>query len=101
MLTLQRQESLDDGLTRIVQKTIEKDRTHLTESAEDISTATHEARKRFKEIRAVLRLGRYGLDGDFDALNVAFRDAGRALASTREADALRLMAKQLRRRTHD
>ena len=101
MLSLERHESLDDGLTRIARLAIDLARGHLSDSAGDTATAVHEARKRFKEIRAVLRLGRYGLDGDFKTLNVAFRDTARALAPAREAAALAAMAKRLRARTRD
>src|SRR6266496_1804935 len=101
MLSLERQENLDAGLTRIARETIDRALAHLTDSTTDTATRVHESRKRFKEIRAVLRLGRFGLDGDFAALNVAFRDAGRQLAATREADALVAMAKTLRHGTRD
>ena len=101
MLSLERQENLDAGLTRIARQTIDRAILHLTDSTMDTAARVHETRKRFKEIRAVLRLGRFGLDGDFAALNVAFRDAARQLASTREADALVAMARSLRRATRD
>ena len=88
-------------LTRIARERIGRAVAHLSDETADTATRVHEARKRFKEIRAILRLGRFGLDGDFAALNVAFRDAARALAATREYDALAGMAKTLRRAAHD
>jgi hypothetical protein len=53
-----------------------------------LSERVHEARKRFKEIRAVLRLvaGASGIQGQ--AARLLFRDAGRQLALGRDADAL-------------
>jgi len=53
-----------------------------------LSERVHEARKRFKEIRAVLRLvaGASGIQGQ--AARLLFRDAGRQLAVGRDADAL-------------
>src|SRR5438876_5728391 len=101
MLSLQRHETLDAGLTRIARQTIDRAAGHLADSNTDTATRVHEARKRFKEIRAILRLGRFGLDGDFSELNVAFRDTARELASAREADALVAMAKSLRGMTKD
>jgi hypothetical protein len=96
MLNLQRHETLAAGLTRIARETIDRAVGHLADSTIDTATRVHETRKRLKEIRAVLRLGRFGLDGDFDELNVLFRDIARELASRREADALVAMARSLR-----
>jgi hypothetical protein len=101
MLSLERLETLDAGLTRIARQTVEHVVVHLTDSTADTNERVHETRKRLKEIRAVLRLGRFGLDGDFGALNGAFRDAARQLASAREADALVAMAKSLHGTTRD
>jgi CHAD domain-containing protein len=51
--------------------------------------AIHEARKSFKRERALLRLGRPGLDTDvFRRENSGFRDAGRRLAGIRDADVM-------------
>src|SRR5258706_196550 len=101
MLSLQRHETLDVGLTRIARETVGQAVGHLTDSTVDIATRVHETRKRLKEIRAVLRLGRFGLDGDFSGLNIALRDTARDLASAREADALVAMARSLRGMTRD
>lgn len=50
--------------------------------------AAHEARKRFKKIRAVLRLARDAMGEEaFDRENAAWRDAGRILAPIREVNA--------------
>src|SRR5687768_13559042 len=76
----------------MARETIDLAIAHLTDSTPDI----HEARKRFKETRAVLRLGRFTLDGDFASLSRRFRDAARQLAATREADALIEIAETLR-----
>lgn len=48
----------------------------------------HEARKRFKEIRALLRMIRDPLGGHFAHENGWFRDAARDLAAARDADAV-------------
>ena len=96
-----RHETLDRGLTRIAGEAIEGAVGHLTDSTADAVTRVHEIRKRCKEVRAVLRLGKYGLDGDYGVLNAAFRDVGRELASTRESDALLSIMKSLRAATRD
>lgn len=91
----------DFELTRLARGQVERAMAYLSDGTADTATRVHEARKRFKEIRAILRLGRYGLAGDFATLNLAFRDAARALAPAREADALAGMVKALRRATRD
>lgn len=79
MLSLRREETTGGGLTRIARETTDLAIAHLTDSKPDV----HEARKRLKEIRAVLRLG-----GKLASLNRRVRDIARQLAATREADAL-------------
>ncbi len=84
MLGIHRHEKLDQGLTRVARETVERAAAHLADSTVDTATRMHEIRKRFKEIRAILRLGRFGLHGQLGELNAAFRDAARADArSTR------------------
>jgi CHAD domain-containing protein len=48
----------------------------------------HEARKRFKETRALIRLVRKPLGEQFAHENAWYRDAGRELAAARDADAM-------------
>jgi CHAD domain-containing protein len=49
----------------------------------------HNARKRFKQLRGVLRLVRFGLgDKIYDRENTALRDAGRPLSEVRDADVM-------------
>lgn len=100
-MRLHRHEKLDEGLTRIAGETVDRAVEHLTDDTANTATRVHETRKRCKEIRAVLRLGRYGLNGDFGVLNASFRDVGRELAASREADALLVIVKSLRPATRD
>jgi hypothetical protein len=100
-MRLHRHERLDEGLTRIAGEISARAVEHLTDTTMNTAERVHETRKRCKEIRAVLRLGRYGLEGDFDVLNAAFRGVGRELAWSREADALLVMIKSLRAATVD
>jgi CHAD domain-containing protein len=58
----------------------------------------HEARKRIKEIRALLRLVRGALGPHFAIENAWYRDAGRALAGARDAAALVESVVALRKR---
>jgi CHAD domain-containing protein len=92
VLSLRRDETTGGGLTRIARETVDLAVAHLTDSKPDI----HEARKRFKEVRAVLRLGRFMLDGGFASLNRRLRDTARQLAAIREADALVELVETLR-----
>lgn len=92
MLSLRREESTGGGLTRIARETIDLAVAHLTDSKPDI----HEARKRLKEVRAVLRLG-----GKLVTLNRRVRDIARQLAAEREADALIEIVETLRASARD
>lgn len=60
--------------------------------------AIHEARKHFKKARALLRLARPHIPLQFDAMNVRFRDCGRALAPARDAESMREGWERLRPR---
>ncbi|AJE16172.1 CHAD domain-containing protein [Stutzerimonas balearica] len=56
--------------------------------AERRAEGVHQARKRFKELRALLRLVREPLGKSFTRFNLAVRDLGRALAESRDAAAM-------------
>jgi len=57
----------------------------------------HDARKSLKRLRAWLRLLRPQLKGRYAVLNTLLRDSGRALASSRDADAAHATLLSLRR----
>lgn len=84
---LKPQESVPDGVRRIVLERLEKAIAQLTQDAEENpDEAIHGARKRFKEIRAVVRLVRDELGADvYQQENARFRDVGRQLSSLRDA----------------
>jgi CHAD domain-containing protein len=67
-----------------IDKAIEALSAPVAERAEGI----HQARKRFKELRALLRLVREPLGGEFKRENQRLRDLGRALAESRDATAM-------------
>lgn len=83
-----RQEPVSQGTRRIVRERLDKAMKHLSQDGGQLHEGIHEARKRFKEIRAVLRLARYGLGDRYHVENRWYRDAGRALSEARDAQAV-------------
>ena len=81
-------ESAADGLRRIAQGRAEKAAERLREAeGEETAEAIHGARKDLKKLRAVLRLLRADLgEKTFRAENHRFRDAGRLLSASRDAE---------------
>lgn len=63
-------------------------RDTLTDESLTAEKRVHEARKRFKEIRALLHMIRGALGEQFAHENAWFRDAARDLAAARDADAV-------------
>jgi CHAD domain-containing protein len=86
-LVLRRRESFPDAFRRIADEQLTRAAAALT--AEELSheRRVHEARKRFKESRALVRLFRVALGDAFGEQNRWYRDAGRALAAYRDATA--------------
>jgi CHAD domain-containing protein len=81
-------ETVPAAIARIMDEQIVRARTNLTDEASPIETRVHDARKRFKETRALLRLIRDPLGEQFAIENAWFRDAGRDLAASRDAEAV-------------
>lgn len=81
-------ESAADGLRRVARGRAEKAAARLrAATGEDRADAIHGARKDLKKIRAVLRLARADLGEEaFRAENRRFRDAGRLLSASRDAE---------------
>lgn len=80
-------ESVRAAIGRILDELLVRARAQLLDPRLTSEERVHEARKRFKEIRAVIRLVREPLGELYRAENAFFRDAGRALAERRDADA--------------
>lgn len=78
----QKDEPVSAAVRRIMDEQIVRAREHL------LQMGIHDARKRFKETRALLRLVRDPLGAQFDLENAWFRDAGRDLAAARDAEAV-------------
>jgi CHAD domain-containing protein len=84
---LHRSESLEAAFRRIADDQLTRAASALTDEDSSREVRVHEARKRFKESRALMRLYRDALGGAFDERNAWYRDAGRALAAYRDASA--------------
>jgi CHAD domain-containing protein len=81
-------EPLPAEIRRIMDEQIVRARTQLTDAAAPLDQRVHDARKRFKETRALIRLLREPLGAQFALENAWFRDAGRDLSAARDADAV-------------
>jgi CHAD domain-containing protein len=83
-------ESVETGVRRIVDEQLQAALADLAvPDTAKADTAVHAARKRFKRIRAILRLVRDQLGEAVFALeNAAFRDGGGSLAEARDAHVL-------------
>jgi CHAD domain-containing protein len=83
---LQVSEDLRDAMRRIATERVDYAIEQLGKTKGDRDKQIHEARKSFKQIRAVLRLIRGTLDKDVYSLeNETYRDAGRILGPLRDA----------------
>ncbi|MDZ7753403.1 MAG: CHAD domain-containing protein [Gammaproteobacteria bacterium] len=86
---LKRKESVADGVRRIALEQMEQARDELGDEDMASAAAVHQARKRLKKIRALLRLVRPVLGkGRYGAENRRFRDLGRALSGPRDAEVM-------------
>jgi CHAD domain-containing protein len=82
-------ERLPDGLRRVAREQLEGAIASLDVTHAQRADGIHDARKRFKKVRALLRLASGDLDSaTASAEDTAIRDAGRALADARDAEAL-------------
>jgi CHAD domain-containing protein len=79
-----REETIEAAVLRIMLEQIERARAHLTDEASAPAERIHDARRRIKEIRALLRMIRRPLGRQFTVENRAFRDSARELASARD-----------------
>ena len=83
---LRSEEQADDGLRRVARGQLDGALESLRDADGDPGAAVHDARKRFKRLRAVLRLARDDLGDDvYRRENDAFRDVGRRLSGVRDA----------------
>ncbi len=73
---------------KVARQGIDKAIEALSVPSAERAEGVHQARKRFKELRALLRLVRKPLGSDFQRENLRLRDLGRALAESRDATAM-------------
>lgn len=85
---IERGETLHSAVQRIMDEQVIRARDTLADPALPAEKRVHEARKRFKEIRALLRLVHKPLGEQFAHENAWYRDAARELAASRDADAI-------------
>jgi CHAD domain-containing protein len=81
-------ETIPAAMARIMDEQLIRAREQLSDPEAAIDQRVHEARKRFKETRALIHLIRDPLGSHFAVENAWFRDSGRALSAARDADAV-------------
>jgi CHAD domain-containing protein len=84
---LRARETVEHGLRRIASKEITKAITEVDDRCVGPHATVHQARKRCKKLRALLRLVRPALagGGTFELENAWYRDTGREIATVRDA----------------
>jgi CHAD domain-containing protein len=88
-------ETIPDAVRRIHGEQLDRIGAHLA------AGEVHEARKRIKEARALLRLVRRDLGDDYVVENTWLRDAAHSLTGARDAEAMIETLEKLRTRTED
>jgi CHAD domain-containing protein len=88
-------EPLPEGIQRVMREQLDRIETHLQ------SGQVHDARKRLKEIRALLRLIRTPLGAAFQTENAWYRDIAHELSAARDAEAVLETIKRLISATDD
>ena len=86
---IKRDEKAAEAVRRIIAGRLDDALEQLRERLDDgVGAAVHEARKDLKKARAVLRMVRHRMDDAvYQRENVRLRDAGQALAGSRDAEA--------------
>lgn len=77
--------SFDEQMREISRYQTERALASLDAVEADPEGSVHDARKRFKKVRGLLRLLRPGLGKTYGKENAFFRDLGRSLSATRDA----------------
>lgn len=81
--------NVEQELRRIARQQLERASAELIDPELDPAKAVHQARKRLKKLRSLLRLVRPALGREpYERWNHRFRDLGHSLASARDADVL-------------
>jgi CHAD domain-containing protein len=86
---IKRSEKVPAAVRRIALEQIDRARSELRDTDMEAAESVHQARKRFKKLRSLLRLVRPALDANrYKRENRCFRDLGRKLAGARDAEVL-------------
>ncbi len=86
--SVRRDHDIAEEIRRIVRERLDRALESLDRNDGPAAADVHDARKRFKEVRAMLRLVREPLGKVHAAENHFYRDAGRALSTARDASAM-------------
>jgi CHAD domain-containing protein len=98
---LKKGEKVREGMRRVVVEEADKALERLTSAKGNRDEAIHDARVCFKKIRAVLRLMRDPMGGQFQEENIFYRDLGRRLSSVRNNVAMIESLSKLKKRFAD
>ena len=91
-----KRESVSDGLRRMAQEQLETAAAELHDEQLGRDDAVHQARKRIKKTRSILRLARTDLGPAYKFENRVLRDAGQALSGARDAAVMLATFERLR-----
>lgn len=80
-------EGVEGALRRIAREQVERALATLESASEGVHEKVHEARKRGKKVRALLRLVRPAFEKTYQVENARYRDAARPLSGLRDATA--------------
>lgn len=81
-------ESVQSQLVRIAHAEVDAAISGLEQAGDDVVAAVHDARKRCKKLRGLVRLVRPALGERYSHANTTFRDAARRISPIRDAHAL-------------
>lgn len=95
------EESVEEGIKRIVREQIDKAIGEIHDQELDRHQTVHQVRKRCKKIRGALRLVRPEFEETYQFENAWFRDAARKLSPLRDAEAMIETYDQLMERFSD
>lgn len=87
-----------DEVRRVADDQVARAAESLAWADEDIEAAVHDARKRFKKIRALVRIVRPGIGKTYERENTFYRDLGRGLSDIRDAQVMFNTVADLKRR---
>lgn len=80
-------EPVADGVRAVAKDQLDRALADIDDDGVDLHTAVHEARKRCKKVRALLRLVRDDVPRTYDAVNAELRDTARRVSDERDVGA--------------